>query len=84
MTDVSDESKESTHDSDDSSNYSEEDELEIQDKTDTIENNNQERKSVDGRSFLKIIHSVEHLEAGYPFAFYSAKEKGWLCKIWAE
>ena len=64
MTDVSDESEKSTHDSDDSSNDSQEDELEIQDETGTIENNNQERKSVDGRPFLKIMQSHEHWETG--------------------
>ena len=60
VTDVLDESEESTHDPNDSSNYSEEDKLEIQDESVTIENNNQERKSVDGRSFLKVIQSHEH------------------------
>ena len=83
MTDVSDESEESTHDSDDSSNDSDKDELEIQDETVTIENN-QERKSVDGRLFLKIMQPHKHWDTGYLFAFYLAKEKGWLCKICTE
>ena len=69
MTDVLDESEESTHDPNDSSNDSEEDKLEIQDESVTIENNNQERKSVDGRSFLKVIQSHEHWETGYSIAF---------------
>ena len=69
MTDVLDESEESTHDPNDSSNDSEEDKLETQDESVTIENNNQERKSVDGRSFLKVIQSHEHWETGYSIAF---------------
>ena len=66
--------------SNDSSNNSEEDELEIQDETVTKENNNQEKKGVDRKSFLKIKESHEHWETEYLFVFYSAKEKGWLCK----
>ena len=82
MTDAFDESEESTHDSDDSSNDSEENELEIQHETITIENNKKE--SVDGKSFLKNMQSHEYWETGYPFKFYSTKEKVWLCKICSE
>ena len=88
MTDVSDESGKSTHDSDDSSNDSQEDELEIQDETGTIENNNQERKSVDGRPFLKIMQSHEHWEtgswpkkrSGYVNMYYWRKYEYWRTK----
>ena len=31
-----------------------------------------------------IMQSQEHWEIGYPFVFYSVKEKGWLCKICTE
>ena len=81
MTDVSDESEESTHYFDDSSIDSEKDDLEIQDETVTIENNNQERKSVDGRSFLKTMQSQSYIEKlGIQSHSFGPKKRGGYVK----
>ena len=40
--------------------------------------------SKDGRSYLQARQAQEHWETEYPFAFFSAKENGWLCKVCLE
>ena len=36
---------------------------------------------IDGRSYLVVHQSHEKWENRFPFAYYSASKKGWLCKV---
>ena len=38
-------------------------------------------KKLDGRSYLQHMQSQQKWETCFPWAFYSANEQDWLCKV---